>query len=371
MQKKLSISLLVIIVCVPFLISALAIPVQAQSSTLTPTATSTWVPLQNPSSTMMSTPTAVVTQFTNLDVVTFSQIQGEGKSGNIVMRGPFDSNGLTFALPANWVLKEGAQLDLLFGVSFISGTDVKENSNVTVIGGGTLNVFLNDILLSTLQLNEVGEVEEKIAIPLSAFQATRSDRVNVLWFRLESADSCRFSGQNTAVFIHPTSFLTLPHDEIQPSTSLIDFPRPIIQKSFFPDSALLIIPDQPSTAELQAALTTAAGLGKLSSNKLILNLTTISGFNKELAADNNLIFIGKAPSLPVLTGLGLPVPVVNGEFQLSPDGPDDGVVEMIVSPWSNSHGLLVLSANTDQGVSRLLRQSVPVLFDLINRIILP
>jgi len=353
MQKKLSISLLIIVACVILLISALVSPVQAQSSTLTPTVTPTWIPLQAASPTLSATPTSSVTKFINPNVVTFSQIQGEEKSSDIILKGPFDANGLTFAIPANWALRDGAQLDLLFGVSFNSVTDLQENSNVTVVGGGTLTVFLNDRLISTLPLREVGEVEQKITIPLSAFEAVRKNKINVLWFKLESSESCRFFGQNTAVIIHSSSFLTLPHDDIQPSTNLINFPRPIIQNSFFPDSALVILPNQPSSAELQAALTVAAGLGKLSSNELVLNLATISDFNTNAAlADNQLIFIGKAASLSALSGLGLPVPVVNGEFPLSADGPDDGVLEMIVSPWSKSHVLLVVSANTDQGIIR-------------------
>ncbi len=325
MQKLLLRSIL--LVFITFLVVVLTIPAHAQIPILTPTPT--------------------VVQFANQDVVTFAQLQ-DNNMNEIVLNGPYESDGIGFTLPANWELKAGTQLDLLFGVSF--NTDVGGQSDVIIVGGGTLSILFNDVLLSTLQLNELGEIEAQIVIPLEAIDAVGSNDVHILSFLLESSETCRFYGQNTTVYIHPTSFLTLPHEIIRPSTSLINFPRPIFQNSFLPDSALVIVPDQPSPAELQAALTTAAGLGKLSSNELILDMTTISNFKNEDARNNHIIFVGKAVSLPVLEGLNLPLPAVNGQFQLPGEDPDDGLIEMIISPWSNSHVALVISSNTDQGI---------------------
>jgi len=353
MQKKLSISLLIIVVSIIVLISVLVNPVQAQSPTLLQAQTFTQTPdptltsLSVPN--LVSTPTSIVPQFTNPDVFTFAQLQQGLVNDDIVLRGPYSFGGFGFSVPADWVLKPGAQLNLSIGVSFNS--EVQNQADVTVVGGGTLTVSLNDVLLTTLSLNKVGEVETLIDIPSAAFDAARNDGGHVLWFGLESSESCRFSGQNTMVFIHPTSYFVLPHDIVPPSTNLANFPRPLIQDSFTPDSALFVIPDQPSAAELQAAFITAAGLGKLSSNKMILNMTTVNNFKSEDAANSHLIFVGKAASLSLLTRLTLPLPVTEGQFQLSSDAPDDGLVEMVDSPWSNGpYVALVVSGNTDPGI---------------------
>jgi len=336
-----------LLVLFAILILVITIPVHAQNPNYTPTPAQ--VPSQTSLPVLATTPTPTTVQFTNPNVVTFAQLQ-EKEPNDIVLNGPYDSDGVGIVLPANWDLKAGAQLDLLYGVSF--NTDIQAQSEIVIIGGGTLSIFLDNVLIDTVQLNELGEIETNIAIPLDAFASDNGNDAHILSFVLESFETCRFYGQNTTVYIHPTSFFNLPHEFVPPSTSLVDFPRPIFQNSFIPDSALMIVPDQPSQAELKAALTTAAGLGKLSSGELTLDITTISNFQVESARNNHLIFVGKANSLPQLEDLNLPFPVTEGQFQLS-NNPDNGLVEMILSPWSDSHVVLVISANTDEGIVKV------------------
>lgn len=351
MRNILRITSLVVLVVLAVSAMLLGTPAHAQTPDATPTA----APPQPADSGTTGAPAPVVIDFTNPNLVTFSQIQGIGRTGDIIMTSPYDSDGITFAIPANWELQDGAELNLRLNTTFNALFDIQTQSKITVIGGGTLNVFLNDVLLSSIPLSEVGEIEKKITIPSSAFQEVRSDGIHVLWFRLESSESCRFVGQDTTVYIHPTSYLSLPHNEIQPSTNLIDFPKPLIQNTFFPDHALLIVPDQPTSADLQAALTVAAGLGKLSAGELVMNLITVSGLNNTITTGTHVVFIGKGTSLPDLSGLGLPLAPQNGRFPLAADGAEDGLIQMVVSPWSPSHALLLVSANTDQGLIKAAR----------------
>ena len=224
----------------------------------------------------------------------------------IQLAGAYESTSLFFATPANWDLAAGTHLDLAVGVSFSTSvqTSSQSQSNVVVIGGGTLTVSMNNVVLAVIQLNQLGEIRPSISIPLDAFTTIQNGGLNQLTFLLDSRTSCRIAGSHTVVLIHPTSFLTLPHTLVKPPTSLVNFPRPIFQDSFIPDSALLIVPDHPSAAELQAALTVGAGLANLSSSALTMDLTTLSKFSEQanttLASDNHLIFVGKAGSIPLL-----------------------------------------------------------------------
>lgn len=345
MKKNFSQIFLPLLICIPLLV-VLVDSVGAQ----TPTATPTSLPALTFSPTLPPNPTQVssllpseVSQLANPDIVTFSQL----RQSEIQLNGPNDSASFSFATPADWLLKNEVQLDLLVGVSFNIGPQTQ--GDVIVIGGGTLTVLLNNIVLLTQPLNEVGETEIKINIPLSSFTTTRNDGRMSLRFILESGLSCRVVGSHTAVYIHSTSYFNFPHDIVKPSTSLVNFPRPIFQNSFFPDSVLLVIPDQPTAAELQAALTVAAGFGNLSSNRLILDMVTMGNLKEDLTKQN-LIFIGKASSIPMLDGLDLPLTPIIGQFQFSDDGSNDGLIEMINSPWSDSHVVLVVSANTDLGI---------------------
>jgi hypothetical protein len=329
MIKTLFKILLVFVLCLSPLLG-LAASAQAQEPVSTPT----------PTSVLMQEP-----PLANSDpnVVTFEQL----KRGEIQLTGPYSRFSFAFALPADWRLLPGTQLNLLMGVSF--STPVLTQFNYPIgWGGGTLSVFLNGTLIDVLALSEVGEVEGNIQIPLDAFVSDRLDERMVLGFILDSSDFC-YVNDHFNIIIHNNSQFILPHELIQPDTNLVKFPRPIYQDSFKEDSAMVIIPDQPSAAELQAALTVVAGLGNLSSNTIALDITKLSQLSPDLVTDKHLIFVGKAPSLPALNDLRLPLPVSGSEFQIADGNSDDGVIQMIVSPWSNAHVVLVVSGNTDEG----------------------
>lgn len=284
---------------------------------------------------------------TDSNVVTFSQL----KQSEIQLTGPYDVSGLSFSIPAAWNLISGAELDLSMGVSFNAVS--QGQSNLPIASGGTLTIVLNNnFSLVVLPLNAVGEINEKIKIPQQALQATSNGNIS-LSFVLNSGLSC-LANQHMSILIHPGSYFVFPHNPIQPDTNLANFPRPIFENSFIEDSATIIVPDRPSAAELQAALTIAAGLSNLSGSLLKLDIITVGQFvpaspQFTLGASTHLIFVGDAASLPVLGQLRLPLSATGGKFQFSGNDQDNGVIQMIDSPWSTAHVVLVVSGNTDQG----------------------
>lgn len=347
MKKSMLKILIVVLLSMSFLLPGVTNLAQAQTQNPTPTQVNTSiVTSEDSTATPVVTPTATPASiaFANPNVVTFSQLQNN-QTGNTILTGPFDGVGIGFVLPADWVLTEGTELDLQYAVSF--NTAVQGDTDIIIASGGTLSVLLNDELLQAIPLNKVGESETRISIPISAFSGNDNNGFHTLRFILESYESCRFFGQNTTVYIHPNSYLTLPHNFVKPSTSLLNFPRPLYQDSFTPDSAYIIFPDDPSAAELQAVLTTVAGMGRLTDNELILELATIGKMSSIDVQNNHLIFIGKGASLP-LQDLDIPLQLTNGKFQ---QGDNVGVVEMVDSPWSKGHHVaLVISSDTDQGL---------------------
>ena len=272
--------------------------------------------------------------------------------------GPYDTVYFSFGLPADWKLTDGASLSLSLGVSVSTGIQNGTSSAVTgqdqpfnsgIVGAGTLTVTLNDTTLIVLPIDQVGEIVKTIQIPTEAFISAQDDGVVDISIVLNSGTAC-YNFDQMNVVVRTSSFFTLPHESVQPSTNLVNFPRPIYQNSFIPDAALLVIPDQPSAAELQAALTVASGLGKLSNGTLTFDMVTLSKLTEEQELANDLIFVGTSVSLPVLGQLQLPLPVNEGQFKVSEGAPDDGLVEMINSPWNNANVILVVSGNTDQGL---------------------
>lgn len=272
--------------------------------------------------------------------VTFAEL---GKS-EISLNGPFDTFTSSFGLPADWKFNGDANLDLNITTTF----------NTTLLGdtlqvyGGTLAISFNRITVATLPLNEIGTFDYSITIPAALLVSPRTDGLMELKFTLDSGISC-VANQHMNVIINATSRISFLYEEQQPGTSLINFPRPIVQSSIFPDLALIVIPDEPTAVELQSALTVASGLGNLSAGKLGLDLITVSQLTDAQKAATHLIFVGKVASIPALTELSLPLEAQSGAFVFPDDSQDNGVIQMVNSPWADKNVVLVVSGNTDLG----------------------
>ena len=340
------------------LFSGLVLPVSAQG-VVTPTPTATPV---GGNAVTAHTPTVVpgvgtptITPVTGSisndpNVVSFEQIS----QTEIQLIGPYQTATQTFALPANWQLSSLAKLDLQMAVSFnqiASLSAAALASQAPVMQGGTLTLRINGITVGVLPLNKVGEVSQVIDIPDSALVGPRTGgRMNIT-YTLDSGISCYVS-QQMMVYIHTSSKFILPHNYVKPNVSLLDFPQPLYQGSILPESALVVVPDKPSAAELQAAMTVAAGLGNLTGDALALDITTTGKLTPEQQQQvgTHLILVGKAASLPMLNTLPLPLLATGGQFGLDPASPDNGVVQEINAPWGNSQVVMVVSGNTDAGV---------------------
>lgn len=351
MSKQIARLLVLVIFCMS-LSQVISVEAQAPTPTLTtPTPTVGLTPTPLP-----PTPIVVVTKqpVPNLDpnMVTLEMMGRQ----EFQLTGPYDSYYFSFAVPAHWKLTAGASVNLrkLVAISTGIGTGGTQDKRYGSFGG-TLTVQFNNKTLAILSINNVGEIPETVPIPTEALVSTRPDgRMNV-GFILNSGETCDFFDKLN-VIVHNDSYFYLPHDIVAPTTSLVDFPRPIYQDTFVKDSAVLVIPDKPTAGELQAALTVSSGLGNLTVGRLAVDLTTAGKLTPAQKSANHIIFIGNAGSLPKLDELKLPIPVESGSFKLKESKPDEaGVVQMVVSPWEKSRGVMVVSGNTDLATIKAAR----------------
>ncbi|GAB4423068.1 MAG: hypothetical protein Kow002_12590 [Anaerolineales bacterium] len=266
----------------------------------------------------------------------------------IPLSGPYDSTYFAFAIPNTWALSPGAQLYLDMTVNF-NQVFSSEFGYPLVTGGGTLSVYMNNTLLGVLNLNEVGDVQVTLPLPLEAFVSNRDDGRMAFYAELDASDFC-YVDEDFTLFIHPTSYLSLPHEIVRPVPNIIELPNLLYQNTFVQESALIVIPDQPSADELQAAITVAAGLGSFSRDDLPLDVTTISALTPEQQISNHLLLVGKPASFGILGELALPARPVGGKFQLSTEVPDAGVIQLVNSPWDVSRMVVLVSGNSDAGV---------------------
>ena len=272
--------------------------------------------------------------------------------GDTLLVGPYDTALMYFSLPPTWSLTEGGTISLTF--THLLGGGVVSNSlnnNASWIGGSLL-VFYNGQLIDTILLDTIGQTTKVIAIPEHAYRIKPDDGRQDIRFFLDASSTCDYQDVQSSVLIQSLSSVNFSYDIVPPATDLKLFPRPMYQaSSLVPNRVKLILPDDPTAAELQAALTISAGLGSLTNAGLDVELLQNQNLTEDTRRNEHLIFVGQASKFPSLAGVQLPIPVTqqNGiKHDVIQD--TDGVVEIALSPWDASHVIMLATANTDEGV---------------------
>lgn len=283
------------------------------------------------------------------DVVSFESM----RLTDHILHGPYDAMRVRLGLPPEWELQEGAAIQLVIKVFSVqqdaAAPGVQAQSDAP---GATLDVTFNQRLITTLVL-DASEHTYQISIPAKALKTANSDGSHELYLFLDAGHDCNVGYARTAVTIRPESAFILPHKVVPLPTDLTLLPRPIYQAgSYITQTATIVIPDNPSAAELQAALTLSAGFGRLTGGNLMLSLTPTGKLSQEAQAASHLIYVGKAGSLPVVSQAKLVAPIKGINFDAAGAGLDDGIIQMAVSPWNESKVILVVGGNTDAGVAR-------------------
>lgn len=263
-----------------------------------------------------------------------------------ILRGPFDFTQYTFGFPADWVLGSGTEVELNIAAYPAEGHNL----------GGIIEMVLNSRTITTIAIDWVGPRTITIPIPAEALVTTRLDGRHELRFNLSSSVDCENPSQ-VELLLQNSSVFILPHDEGRPPITLANLPYPIFQRTFTPDTALIVVPDQPSAAELQAALTVAAGFSRIAFGGLEISLVALGGLTEELRSAHHLIFVGKTGAFPFLN---IPEPAApaqtdesESEEEAVPEprpAPDSGILRMIPSPWNVTRVILIVSGDEDAGV---------------------
>jgi hypothetical protein len=256
-----------------------------------------------------------------------------------LLQSPYDTTRFSFGLPPSWELTEGAEIQL----------DLTSSWNHDMAMGGILEVYFNGMALDAVTVDWEGSRTVTVPIPAEALIPFRSDGRHEFRAILDTDFVCE-SNLQTTVIIHPQSRFVLPHRLVTPSIDLRSLPRPIYQGSFLPDTAILVVPDEPTQDELQAAITVAAGFGKMTGGNLGLELVPVGKLTPDLENANHLIFVGKPAGFPMLANVPLPAQIQGDGFQNLDRAATDGILQMAVSPWNPYKVVLVVSGVSDEAV---------------------
>jgi hypothetical protein len=320
---------------VGILMVSIFIPVTAQEATPSPTEPISEGPLN-------SIAAGTLSDYS----LTFLQLDESDK----VLLGPYDSMRVRFGIPNDWGLVTGTNLQL----TLTSKLDNYKNSldQTDVFRGATLQVFFNDSVIGTIFLDWNETQTFTFEIPSYALLPTRSDGRHELYLFMDASIDCE-NDEQTAVIVHSSSQFNFSYIQKQPTVDLDALPRPFYQSdNIFPTETYIVIPEAPTSSELRSAMIVAAGLSRMSYGNLPLSLITINELSENNYTQNNLVFVGTSPKLNILSDFELPIPLQNGSLVSNQLSENDGVIEMIISPWNTSKACLLISGQTDLGVEK-------------------
>ena len=261
------------------------------------------------------------------------------------LHAPYATTSYEFGLPADWNILEGSSVHLDMAVYFDLPNHPDSEPEPHGLGG-LLQVVFNEKNITTILLDVNGKQSFNIPLPVETLKPSRTDGRHELVLNYINEEYCLY-GSTVTVVILSSSRLILPHQDGNISTDLAQFPYPIyLKNSFLASSAVLVIPDQPTSGELNSAFTTAAGFGRMTGGALQLYFVPLGQLTSELSKSQNLVFVGKRAGFPILDGITLPISLAEWTSKY----PEDGVIYQVISPWNQAKVVLFVTGSTDVAV---------------------
>lgn len=281
---------------------------------------------------------------------------------NLEMLSPQGSSEFFFSLPDDWVVRGPVTLllDVDYSESLSSSTDEIDVNTVNL--SSRLDIRLDDILISTLNLNgdDIGRRQIELVLPteLLADQTTRFHTVSM---ELNAQDYCRANAETRVTINGATSFMRAVYEEALPILELGRYPIPFYNNpiGLEQEAVWFVLEDDASDTHLQVASSIAAGLGRLTGNNLLLNAIRESEVTPELYRNNNLILVGEPLSHSLIADLysanALPTSLDSAGniiFEGSALTETEGVIQLAPNPENPNKTILVATANGEQGLQQ-------------------
>ena len=208
-----------------------------------------------------------------------------------------------------------------------------------------LRVRLNGTLVAEIVLSP--ENAEPTTYRIDFDGATLAPGRNQLSIFVDNGATCYESGASINVSVYGSSLFHLEYSLAQHPADLALYPIPFFEQSFEHDPVCFVLPHDPSVADLSAAGTIAAGLGKASHGEVPLVAALDTEIPDDIRDSHHLIVVGKEGTNRLLDQLSLPLPL---------DDPtlfgEQGVIQALVSPWTPMRRILIVTGRSDEGLSR-------------------
>ncbi|NPV85795.1 MAG: hypothetical protein HPY45_07270 [Anaerolineae bacterium] len=278
-------------------------------------------------------------------LITQVELRDIGLVMDQVLQGPYDSAELYFTLPPSWKLTgDEAKLHLNLTAYFSSMLIGQGATSAEGLVAGNLTVMLNGVTLQRQFLQSSGNQTIEITLPEEALIAEPLTQQHHLVIQWDASASCNFN-LATSVVIHPDSKFSFSYQKAAVSLDLSEYPSPLyLQNTPFPAAVTIVVPDQPSQQEMQAAVAVAVGLGIVSQGELNLEFAPVGQLPTTLRDNTHLVMVGNVHKFETL------------KDKISTAAQDtDGIIQELLSPWNAERVILAVTGRTDESVLKAAR----------------
>ena len=243
-------------------------------------------------------------------------------------------------MPQNFQLSRESYVEIVFGYFIIAGTIP-----------ASLEVSLNDLPLGDVSFSQEELLTEgdqrRVRLPLdeTSLEAGR----NRLEITLDTNEVCGSYEPEVEVTVYATSYFHLVYDTPLLEPDLRTYPYPFYERAFRRSQVYIVLPQEPSAADLSAAATISAGLGRLASSTSRLNITSAldTDLTPEIRDNYDLIVIGQPGRNLLMDQLPLLFDGMANGVE-----PDDGVIQVMSSPWNSTRAIRVVTGQSDLALYR-------------------
>jgi hypothetical protein len=170
---------------------------------------------------------------------------------------------------------------------------------------------------------------------------------NELRISLDTGAVCNVRGARVDVTVYDSSLFHLEYSLTQHPLDLALYPSPFFERSFEQELVYVVLPQNLSAADLSAAATTAAGLGKFSNGDIRLGSALDAQVPANVLNNHHLIVVGKVGVNQLLAQLELPLRLDDAALS-----GEEGLIQVLVSPWNPLRMILVVTGRSDEGLSK-------------------
>lgn len=228
-----------------------------------------------------------------------------------------------------------------------------------------LEVYVDDFLAKSFRPEPGTDHWERIPIPSQAVRNPGDNPLSERVIRFEYYSNndyyCYYTG---LIKIYDDTRITLSFKKLQPDLNLADFPRPLIQEAFLPETLVIVIPDNYNDFDLGAVANMANSMGNLGTGNVNLKIVTASQATNEVLSNTSAIFMGTPNKNSVIANFykqGILPTKLNSDGSISRYKADksvapillsDGVLQLIPSNQNPDFTYLIITGQSDEAVLR-------------------